>query len=283
MPSYRFCRPDDIPALVRAVNACFDVYFPDQPALTVARFRREMTTLGLWPSNSMMAVQGDAAIAVMIGTKRDHAVSILRVGVHPDHQRTGHASHLVTSLSQKLAVLGPDRLEVEIPEPRTDLAGFARACGYAPEVALVDYVRPVGPAAEVPSELISLVGVADLDEAGLLATSNAPSWIRAAETLRGRADVLEAAAIVTPERLEAGIFFDRRGPGPVEVLAAGSQDAARGDVLVGLLLRWLINVTGTEVVCPRLGDGEVSPGLLDALGFEAGARHHRWVARATPL
>ena len=55
MPSYRFCRPDDIPYLVRAVNECWDVHFPEAPRMTVDRYREEMRTLDVWPSNSLVA------------------------------------------------------------------------------------------------------------------------------------------------------------------------------------------------------------------------------------
>ena len=35
--AYRFCRTDDIPLLVEALNRCWRPYFPAEPVMTVAR------------------------------------------------------------------------------------------------------------------------------------------------------------------------------------------------------------------------------------------------------
>ena len=55
MPAYRFCRTDDIPLLVNALNACYVVHFPDQVALSVADFKREIRELDVWASSCMVA------------------------------------------------------------------------------------------------------------------------------------------------------------------------------------------------------------------------------------
>ncbi|MEE8586660.1 MAG: GNAT family N-acetyltransferase, partial [Acidobacteriota bacterium] len=110
MPSYRFCRPDDMPRLVQAINECYNAHFPGNPPLTLDNFQREVRELNVWPSNCMIAWRGEEPIAVSIATKREREVLVQRVGVRPGHQRQGHGLHLVTSLSQKLAVLGPSRL-----------------------------------------------------------------------------------------------------------------------------------------------------------------------------
>ncbi|HEX6201845.1 MAG TPA: GNAT family N-acetyltransferase, partial [Thermoanaerobaculia bacterium] len=117
MPSYRFCRPDDIPLLVHAVETCYRPHDPAEPPWSPDSFRRGMREIDLWPSNSMVALDtAGEPLAVMIGTKRPDAVAVHRLGVRPDHLRQGHGLHLLTSLSQKLAVLGPDRLVAEVPD-----------------------------------------------------------------------------------------------------------------------------------------------------------------------
>ena len=116
MPAYRFCRPDDVPDLVDALCACAQ----DEAAMTLDRFRWEMKVLDVWPSSCMVAREDGRPIGVLIGAKRESATRIHRLVVHPEHRRQGHASHLLTSLSQKLAVLGPPRLVAEVP---TDAEG----------------------------------------------------------------------------------------------------------------------------------------------------------------
>ena len=79
MPSYRFCRPDDIPLLVRAVEECFRPHFAAggaragaappgfAHAMTLERFRREMKEVDLWPSSCLVALAGDDPLAVLTG------------------------------------------------------------------------------------------------------------------------------------------------------------------------------------------------------------------------
>jgi ribosomal protein S18 acetylase RimI-like enzyme len=128
--AYRFCRPDDIPLLVRAVNRCFDVHFAEQPRLTVDEFRREMREVHLWPSNCMVATAGEEPVAVVLGTKEPHEVRVRRIGVAPGHQRHGHGRHLLESLGKKLAVLGPPRLVADVPVELSDAVAFFEALGW---------------------------------------------------------------------------------------------------------------------------------------------------------
>lgn len=212
MTSYRFCRPDDIPLLVRAVERCVRADDRDEPEWTEESFRRGMREIDLWPSNSMVALDtAGEPVAVMIGTKRPEEVAVHRLGVRPDHRRQGHGLHLLTSLSQKLAVLGPDRLVAEVPEDRpAGLACFA-AAGWRREATLIDWTRPAaagGNDEPVPAGLVEEVAVADIDAAGVLADAPTTAWCRTRRTLAQSADRLAAAAIVSPERLEAWAVFD---------------------------------------------------------------------------
>ena len=65
MVAYRFCRPDDIPLLVTAVNRCYDAHFGGHDLLTVDDFRREMREVHLWPSNCMVALAGDEPVVAV--------------------------------------------------------------------------------------------------------------------------------------------------------------------------------------------------------------------------
>ena len=283
MPSYRFCRPDDIPYLVRAVNECFDVHFPTQEPMTLERFRWEMKAFDLWPSNSMVASSGQGPIAVMIGTKRAEEVSILRLGVHPDHQRQEHGLHLLTSLSQKLAVLGPERLIMEVPRSIPGLRAFARAASYREEGALTTFVRPAGGVEPVPEDWMIPVTVDELLEQDLLAEEPGSCWQCSWRTLKNRADELQGLAWVSPERLEAFVLFSPPEEAPeIEILAMGGSAGERQEFFLGLLLRSLVNRFPLPSRVSRLPVGDPSEGLLRSLGFEAISIYDRFAARATP-
>ena len=301
MVAYRFCRPDDIPLLVRALNECWLPHAGGE-AMTEERFRGEMKHLDVWPSNSMVALDGSGTpVAVSIGTKRPDSVLVQRVGVRPGHQRRGHGRHLVTSLSQKLAVLGPERLEAEVPADDADAVAFFEALGWRREGELTDRVRaaPGGePGQPVPDDLVVPVTVAELEAAGALEPSPAPSpapWQRRLPSLRARADELVGIGVVTPDSVEAWVVSEAvlsegvgDGPGqtstaPLDVLAAGCRDPSRADFLLGLLFRWLSHTARRPLRFPRVARGEMPPGALTAAGFEAAARHLRYSSQATPL
>ena len=55
MPAYRFCRTDDIPILVDALNACYHVHYADQSPMSLSDFKREIRELNIWSSSCMAA------------------------------------------------------------------------------------------------------------------------------------------------------------------------------------------------------------------------------------
>ena len=281
MPAYRFCRPDDIPKLVRAVNECYNVHFADAEPFTVEQFRTEMKELGVWPSNSLAVMAGEDPIAVLIGTKREHEVLVLRLGVRPDHLRQGHGGHVLTSLSQKLAVLGPPRLVAEVPLDLPGVADFFAAVGYEKEATYVDWVRRTGEVEPVPEELVMTVPAADLLEEELLEVRGDVAWERSRETLANSTDSLEGLAIATPESLEACLLL-RSGSGHVDVSAAGVRDPGREELFLSLLLRAVAGRCEVPVRLPKLAEGEFPDSVLEALGFERGRRCARYATSATP-
>lgn len=291
MASYRFCRPDDLPLLVHAVADCWHVHFPAEPPPSAASFRREMKELDLWPSSCMVALGGAGGrepVAVAIGTRRETEVAVLRIGVRPDHQRQGHASHLVTSLSQKLAVLGPERLIAEVPPGMPAGEGLLASVGYEPEAALTDWTLEgealAALAADpVPEEVAAPVTVAELAAAGALELPPGLAWERQRRTLIQRGERLEALALAGSERVEAWLVCEPTVEAPIDVWGAGAADPARAEALLRLLFRALAARTGRPLRLPRLGEGELAAGLPAALGFAPGAQHIRWTTRAKPL
>ncbi len=141
MSAYRFCRTDDIPLLVEALNRCWRPYFPAEPAMTIARFKREIRDVQVWCSSSMVAFAGSDPIGVMIGAKRPGGTLVHRIAVHPDHRRQGHGRHLLTSLGSKLSILGPPRIVVEVPGVAGPAHDLFAACGFTRDASYADYVR----------------------------------------------------------------------------------------------------------------------------------------------
>ena len=284
MPSYRFCRPDDIPYLVRALNECYFVHFPDRSPMTVDRFRDEMKRLDVWPSNSMVASTNTGPVAVMIGTKRSQEVLIQRVGVHPDHQRQGHALHMMTSLSQKLAVLGPERLIVEVPRGLAGLQQLVEAADYEHELTYTDYLRPPSEGTAGPEEWVVPVDVGDLLGQDWMDDGSESAWVRAPETLSNSQGELKALALASPERLEAALIFDPEVSGDqVTILALGAQDPERGDLFLGLLVNTLAaRHPGHHLRLPNWAPTQEAKARLLTLGFQAGASHDRFGAVARP-
>ena len=130
MPLYRFCRPEDIPMIVQALNACYDVYFPQRPAMTVAQFREEMGLISLWPSNAMVVLDDKDPIAVIVGTKRPYGCWIARLGVRSDRQRQGLGRYIVEALLRKLSIIGPRVISVDVPVDNDAAVAFFRNVGF---------------------------------------------------------------------------------------------------------------------------------------------------------
>jgi GNAT superfamily N-acetyltransferase len=296
LSSYRFCRTDDVSLLVDALNHCWSPYYPDEPAMTPAAFKRSIRDLQVWCSSCMVAFAGPDPIGVLIGAKRPSGTLIHKIAVHPEHRRQGHGGHMLTSLSSKLAILGPPRMIAEVPETLTATCGLFSASGYVQEAQLTDYIfkGPVlgehesGEAGSMRVEgFVIPVTVDDLSANGLLGEGDPHlCWERSAETLAARKDEIEGLAIASDERIEAFVLY------------AGSKDPASDDHLNDgeiLALRSFVEDGGARLtqllfqVCaqeagalrlPKVHPAETSTELLETLGFRPDGGHLLFAARA---
>ena len=276
MSSYRFCRTDDVSLLVDALNRCWSPYFPDEPVVTQATFKRSIRDLQVWCSSCMVAFAGSDPIAVLIGAKRPSGTLIHKIAVHPDHCRQGHGRHLLTSLSSKLAILGPPRMVAEIPETLTPTCELFAASGYVEEAVLTDYVLegPV-PGDHVESFVIPIT-VDDLAANGLL-EENDPHlcWGRSVETLTARKDEIEGLAVASDERIEAFILYLPDG----EILSLRSFIEDGGARLKQLLSQ--VGAQGTTTLrFQKVHPAEISTELIEMIGFRPAGVHLLYAARA---
>ena len=280
MPAYRFCRTDDIPLLVGAVNACYVVHFPNQVELSRDDFKREIRELNVWSSSCMAASADGDPIAVVTGAKRERETLIHRIGVHPGFLRQGHARHLLESLGQKLSVLGPPRMVAEVPDDMPAVRSLFEAVGYEPEQSFADF-RLTKPLASVPAA--GEVGEASLDDLlhyGALDASVPRSWERAVETLQNRKDQIRGLAIASHARVEACAMF-RDLPGRREIVALGGvtpegDGSSNAVVLLEIVLRVACQAGSRAVTIPRVASEEISWDRLESLGFHRERTYTRY-------
>ena len=272
MSSYRFCRTDDVSLLVDALNRCWSPYFPDQPAMTPEMFKRSIRDLQVWCSSCMVAFAGPDPIGVLIGAKRPSGTLIHKIAVHPDHRRQGHGRHLLTSLSSKLAILGPPRLVAEIPETFDVAGALFSACGYVQEARLTDYVLERDEAPVESAGMVIPVTIDDLAANGLLDHHPQTCWERSVETLTARKDEIEGLAVASDESIEAFILYLQDG----EILSLRCFVEDRGARLKQLLFQLGARTVRFRKVSPV----EISTEVLATLGFRPAGAHLLYAATA---
>jgi GNAT superfamily N-acetyltransferase len=291
MSAYRFCRTDDIGLLVDALNRCWAPYYPEEPPMTPAAFKRSIHDLQVWCSSCMVAFSGSDPIAVLIGAKRPSGTLLHKIAVHPDHRRQGHARHLLTSISSKLAILGPPRIVAEVPETLEAACDLLSGCGYVQEAVLTDYVLErhavlEGHALSEPESgqaglervegFVIPVTVDDLAANGLLGAAHPQvCWQRAVETLTARKDDILGRAVASDERIEAYLLYTEQGE--IVSLRSFIEDAEASKARLTQLLSQLGKGT---YWFPRVHPGEVSKEILETLGFRAAGGHRLYATKA---
>src|SRR5262245_9722359 len=139
MPSYRFCRPDDLTLIVRAINACYRVHYPDEPEMTEERFKAQMTLFAVRPGNCMVALERQQPVGVVVSSKRDYGAWIQAVGCQPAFQRRGIATQLVEALLRKIAIQRAPVVTVDVPADNSPAGQFFEVLGFTVRGHYVSY------------------------------------------------------------------------------------------------------------------------------------------------
>jgi hypothetical protein len=225
----------------------------------------------------MVAFAGGEPIGVLIGAKRPSGTLIHRIAVHPDHRRQGHGGHLLTSLSSKLAILGPPRIVAEVPEAFVEASRLFEASGYVHETVLTDYVwiSREDERSEVAGRFLIPVTVDDLAANGLLDGEQPQTcWERSVETLTARKDEISGLAIASEERIEAYVLYVEDEVVALRTLV--EDEGARLNQLLGRL-----GEAGVETFrIPRVHPVEISTALLETLGFRPAGGHRLYATKA---
>jgi ribosomal protein S18 acetylase RimI-like enzyme len=266
LTAYRFCRSDDMGLLVEAHERCRGPEDAGEPALDRDGFKRLVRDLDLWCSSCMVAFEGREPVGVLLGAKRPEATLVYALRVHPEHRRREHGKHLLTSLNQKLAILGPPRLVAEVPADREAACAAFAACGWTIGSRLTDWRRQVSlhSAPSGAREALAPVSVADLEAAGLLGTG-LRCWQRDLPALEKHQEHLSGLAFHSPDRIEAWALWDETGT----LWAAGAAPGPFGRIGLPVVL----DEIDAPLILPRAIPEELDADLLAELGFESGPEH----------
>jgi len=288
MTAYRFCRTDDIGLLVDAWERCRGPEDADAAPLDRDTFKRLIRDIDLWCSSCMVAFEGREPVGVLLGAKRPLATLVYGLRVHPEHRRRGHARHLLTSLSSKLAILGPPRLVAEIPAEREAARAAFAACGWKEAARLTDWRREGAkrasqpPGATAASEAVAPINLSDLLEAGILDPRREAvrSWNRDLAARPKPEDELPGLGFHSSERLEAWLIH-RPGNAGHEILALGFVPGDLGRLGLSVLIDELGRLAGeSPLLLSRAASDEIDPELLRSLGFEPGTEYLLLTTRA---
>jgi hypothetical protein len=291
MPSFRFCRPDDISLLVEAVNRCYDVHFPNTVPVTLEEFKSEIKHLNLWSSSCMLALDDNDPVGVLIAAKRESSSLILRLGIHPNYGGNDYGHQLVTSLIDKMAVLGPPLLTVVIPDKRKDLSAFFGKLEFTEHRNYGDFATtaPLNP--PTSAQWITPVELEDLGDRYLRKTAGENksdetllAWERRTQTLNNRKKGIKGIGIPDVDGIAAYLFYvedESDNVAPVKILGLGCKKQEKETMLLGLLIQYLSNSINSSIEIPKLSAYEVDISFLKTIGFRKTQSHTEYGVTTT--
>ena len=261
MPSYRFCRPDDLTLIIRAINSCYLMHYPDEPAMTEERLKEHMTLFQVRPGNCMVALEQQQPVGVVVSTKRDYGVWIQALGCQPAFQRRGIATQLIEALVRKIAIQRAPLVTVDVPRTNTPALRFFEAVHFTVRGHYVSYQ---GLLTEMSGISGSLEAVSPPDLLAYYAPFHTipACWERNAETLAGYGTRPQGYAYYAQDMVQG--YLIHRDNTILDLALAPQADAQQ--VSAALLGR--MRAAGcTYATLAKVPEGESIVPVLARLGF----------------
>ena len=261
MPSYRFCRPDDLALIIRAINACYLMHYPDEPAMTEERLKEHMTLFHVRPGNCMVALEQQQPVGVVVSTKRDYGVWIQALGCQPAFQRRGIATQLLEALVRKIAIQRAPLVTVDVPTTNTPARRFFEAVHFTVRGRYVSYQ---GLLTEMPDIPGSVQAVPPPDVLAYYAPfhTTPACWERHVESLAGYGTLPQGYAYYTQSTVQG--YLIHRDHIILDLAVAPQADAQQ--VSAALLGR--MRAAGwTHATLAKVPEGEPIGPVLTRLGF----------------
>lgn len=264
MPSYRFCRPDDLRLIVLAINECYRMHYPDMPEMTADKLKEHMTLFDVRPGNCMVALERNAPVGVVVSTKRAYGAWIQAIGCKPAVQRQGVASQLLEALIRKIAIQKTPDIAVDVPENNVAARSFFVSNGFDERGRYVSYQ---GPLLALASPCFS--GQVEVVPAPGLLVHHAPfhaipaCWERHAESLAAYGSLPQGA--VYREQGEVCGYVMYWGETILDLAVAPQADA----LTVSRALLGAMQANGiTQATLPKVPDTEPLRAVLPQCGLQ---------------
>ncbi|OVE82098.1 hypothetical protein BVY03_02285 [bacterium K02(2017)] len=282
MASYRFCRPDDVSLLVKAINNCYPVHYSKESKESrlwdEVLFKKYMHEWDLWPGCCVVATHDGEPISVLIAAKRDKNVRLMVVATQPNFVREGHASHLLDSLRQKLNILAPGTcIEALIPDQRQDLQAFFMSQNYELNQSYLDYNIVSDQLIDDSNQnlLCQKIDVAELEEIAFFQNRDHISWEQKARSMIKGAKNINALSIPSVDGFIAYVLYEQGANAKqADILGFGS-DVEQAKPLLYTKLFLELKKLGYQTACiRRLNKKDDDQVLLKEIGFKETQEYH---------
>ena len=261
MPSYRFCRPDDLRLIVLAINACYRMHYPDMPEMTEDRLKEHMILFDVRPGNCMVALERQAPVGVVVSTKRSYGTWIQALGCQPEVQRCGIASQLLEALIRKITIQKTPYISVDVPADNI----AARACfasnGFDECGGYVTYEGALTAQATVPGEVEAVLAPRLLVHYGPFHPVPA-CWERTAESLAAYGSLPQGAVYREQGEVQGYVMY--RGETILDLAVAPEADAL---VVSQALLGAMYTRGITRATLPKVPEAERLGAVLPQCGL----------------
>jgi ribosomal protein S18 acetylase RimI-like enzyme len=261
MPSYRFCRPDDLALIIRAINACYLMHYPDKQAMTEERLKEHMTLFQVRPGNCMVALERQQPVGVVVSTKRDYGVWIQALGCQPAFQRRGIATQLLEALVRKIAIQRAPSVTVDVPTTNTPALRFFEAAHFTVRRRYVSYR---GLLTEVPGIPGTIKAVPPSDLLAYYAPfhTTPACWERNTESLAGYGTLPQGYAYYFQGTVQG--YLIHHGNSILDLALAPQADAEQ---VSAALLSHMYATGWTHATLAKVPEDEPIGAVLARLGF----------------